>query len=130
MMGIPRIQSELIRAARYNRLSRRRSLATRSVYRLHSWQSDRSTEETMALSSSNVSLAPGVDAVAPRGSTCLNALLHNAVAGAEVYGQTIKRLQDSKFALPCLGLLRQFQEEHELIAEVYRNLLPAPAGDV
>lgn len=60
----------------------------------------------------------------------LNVFLCNAIAGTDAYRMTIERLRESKYALPYLGLLRQFQEEHELIGEVFRHLIRELGADV
>jgi hypothetical protein len=60
----------------------------------------------------------------------LNALLHGEIAAAETYRLTLQRLDGSAELVTYRGVLRQFQEEHELAAEVLREFIADLGGEV
>ncbi|MDB5299171.1 MAG: uncharacterized protein JWO87_834 [Phycisphaerales bacterium] len=60
----------------------------------------------------------------------LNAFLHGEIAAAETYRLTLQRLEGSGEIVTYRGVLRQFQEEHELAADVLRQFIDELGGEV
>ena len=60
----------------------------------------------------------------------LNAFLHGEIAAAETYRLTLDRLEGTGEIVAYRGVLRQFQEEHELAADVLRQFIDDLGGEV